>query len=96
MIDFHLLGEILFQPFVFFDILIDELDGQLAVNLDGCFTSLAVVEPRLRPPSDSASVWIDTDQPRYIKALYVNFQFGKGIDKPAAGYGFVIGFFFTA
>ena len=27
VIDFHLLWEILFQPFVFFNILVDELDG---------------------------------------------------------------------
>ena len=96
MIDFHLLGEILFEPFVFFNVLIDELDCQLSVNLNGSFTCLAIVEPGFCPPSDSASVGIDTDQSRYIKALNVYFQFGKGIDKPTAGYGFVIGFFFTA
>ena len=38
MKDFHLLGEILFEPFVFFNIVIDELDSQLTVNLNGSFT----------------------------------------------------------
>jgi len=38
VIDFHLLGEILFEPFVFFNIVIDELDSQLTVNLNGSFT----------------------------------------------------------
>ena len=96
VIDFHLFREIFLQPFVLLDVVVDELDGQISFYLNSCFAFLAVVEPSLRPPSDSASVGIDTDQPRYIKALNVYFQFGKGIDKPTAGYGFVIGFFFTA
>ena len=96
MIDLHLLGEVLLQPFVFFYILIDELYRQLTVDFDGGFTRLAVVEPCLRPPSDAASVGIDTYQSRYVEALDVYLQFGKRVYQAAAGYGFVIGFFFTA
>ena len=96
MIDFHLLWEVLLQPFVFFYILIDELYRQLTVDFDGCFTRLAVVEPRLRPPADTRLVRIDADGPRDVEALDVYFQFGKWVYQAAAGYGFVIGFFFTA
>ena len=96
MIDLHLLGEILFKPFVFFNVLIDELDCQLSVNLNGSFTCLAIVEPGFCPPSDSASVGIDADKSRYVETLDVYLQFGKRIDESATGYCFVIGFFFTA
>ena len=96
MIDFHLLGEILFKPFVFFNVLIDELDCQLSINLNGSFSCLTVVEPGFSPPSDTASVRIDTDKSRYVETLDVYLQFGKWINESATGYCFVIGFFFTA
>ena len=96
MVDFHLLGEILFKPFIFFYVFIDELDCQLTVNLYGGFTCFTIIEPGFSPPSDTASVGIDTDKSRYVKTLYVNLQFGKWIDESATGYCFVIGFFFTA
>jgi hypothetical protein len=96
MIDLHLLRKILFEPFVFFDVVIDELDSQLTVYLNGCFSRLTVVEPCLRPPSDTTLVGINTDESRYIKALYVNLKLGKRIDESTTGYGFVIGFFFNA
>lgn len=96
MIDFHLLGEILFKPFVFFNVFIDELDCQLSVNLNGSFSCLTVVEPGFSPPSDTASVRIDTDKSRDVETLDVYLQFGKWINESATGYCFVIGFFFTA
>ena len=96
MVDFHLLGEILFKPFIFFYVFIDELDCQLTVNLYGGFTCFTIIDPGFSPPSDTASVGIDTDKSRYVKTLYVNLQFGKWIDESATGYCFVIGFFFTA
>ena len=96
MINFHLLGKILFKPFVFFNVLIDELDCQLSVNLDGSFSCLTVVEPGFCPPSDAASVGIYTDKSRYVETLDVYLQFGKRVYQAAADYGFVIGFFFTA
>ena len=92
----HLLGEVCLQPLVLLDDVLDELDSLLAVDLDSPFSFLPAVEPCLRPPSDSASVWIDADQSRNIKTLDVYLQFSKGINKSATGYGFVIGFFFTA
>ena len=96
MIDLHLLGEILFKPFVLFNVLIDEPDCQLAVDFNGSFSCLTVVEPGFCPPSDAASVGIDTHQSRYVETLDVYLQFGKWVYQAAAGYGFVIGFFFTA
>ena len=96
MIDFHLLGKILFKPFVFFNVLIDELDCQLSGNLNGSFTCLAIVEPGFCPPSDAASVGIDADKSWYVETLDVYLQFSKRIDESATGYCFVIGFFFTA
>ena len=92
MIDFHLLGKILFKPFVFFNVFIDELDCQLSVNLNGSFSSLAVIEPGFSPPSDSASVRIDTDKSRDAETLDVYFKFCKRINESATGYCFVIGF----
>ena len=96
MIDLHLLREILFKPFVLFDVLIDELDSQLAVNLYGGFTCFAVIEPCLCPPSYCALVGIDAYQSWNVETLNVYLQFGKGVDKSATGYCFVIDFFFTA
>ena len=95
MIYFHLLGEILFKPFVFFNVLIDELDCQLSINLNGSFSRLTVVEPGFSPPSDTASVRIDTDKSRYVEALNVNLQFCQRINESATGYGSVFSFFFS-
>ena len=92
----HLLREKLLKPFVLIDVLIDELDGQLSVDFDGGLTRLAVVEPCLGPPSDTAPVRIDTHHSWQVETLDVYLQFGQGVDKSAAGYGFVIGFFFAA
>ena len=94
MIDLHLLGEILFKPFVLFNVLIDEPDCQLAVNLNGSFSCLAVVEPGFSPPSDTASVRIDTDESWNIETLDVNLKFCKRINESTTGYCFGIGFFF--
>ena len=96
MIDFHLLGEILFKPFVFFNVLIDELDCQLSINLNGSFSCLTVVEPGFSPPSDTASVRIDTDKSRYVKTLYVDVEFRQRVNDPTARYGFGLDFFFTS
>ena len=96
MIDFHLFRKVFFQPFILVYIVVDELDSQHTVNLNGCLTSLAVVEPCLCPPSYSALVWIDTHKPWYIEALYVNLQFCKRIDESATGYCSVFGFFFSS
>ena len=85
MIDFHLLGEILFKPFVFFNVLIDELDCQLSVNLDGSFSCLTVVEPGFCPPSDAASVGIDADKSRYVETLDVKVKFRQRVDDAARG-----------
>ena len=94
MIDFHLFGEILFEPFVLLYIVIDEFDGQLTVNLNGCLSSLTVVEPGFRPPSDTRTVWIYADKTGNVKALHVEIQLCKGIDQVTVGNRYVFGFFF--
>lgn len=95
VIHFHLLGEILFEPFVLLDIVIDELDGHLTVYLNGCLSSLAVVEPGFRPPSDTRTVWVNADKTGDVKALHVEVQLCKGIDQVTAGNRYVFGFFFS-
>ena len=96
MIDFHLFGEILFKPLVLLDIVIDEMDGQLPVDLHGCFSRLAVVEPCLCPPSDAGTIGIDADYTRNVETLYVDVEFRKWIDQVTAGYRYVFGFFFSS
>ena len=95
VINFHLLREIFFKPFVFFNVIVDELDSELSVYLDGSFSFLGVVEPCLCPPSDSRTVWIDADNSRNVKALNVEVKFCKWIDESATGYCPVLCFFFS-
>lgn len=96
MINFHLLRIVGFKPFVFFNVVIDELYCQLSVYLDGSFSRFTVVEPGFSPPSDSAFVWVNTYHPRDVEALYINIQFGKGVNESALCYGFVFSFFFSS
>lgn len=95
VINFHLLREIFFKPFVFFNVIVDELDSELSVYLDGSFSFLGVVEPCLCPPSDSRTVRIDADNSRNVKALNVEVKFCKWIDESATGYCPVLCFFFS-
>ena len=79
MKDFHLLGEKLFQPLVFLDVIMDELDGQCPCYLYGSFSFLTSVEPGFRPPYDAVPVGIDTDRPLNIEALDVNLKVGQRV-----------------
>ena len=85
----------LFQPLVLFDIIVDELDGQLAVNLNGTFSTLLSIEPCFCPPHDAVFVWIDTDSALYVEALYVDVEIFKRVDDTLAGYGVVKSFFLS-
>lgn len=76
MVHFHLLGEIFFQHGILLNLILNEADSHLPAYLDGCFSFFLVVEPGFGPPSYAATVRIDCDQPRYVKALYVYLQFG--------------------
>ena len=75
VIDFHLFREIFLQPFVFLDVVVDELDGQISFYLNGCFAFLAVVESSLSPPSDSRLVGIDAHKAWNVEALHIDVQF---------------------
>lgn len=87
--------EELFQPLVFFYVVLYELDSQLTVNLNGTFSSLLSVEPCLCPPYDAVFVRIDTDGALYVEALYVNVEILKRVDDALAGYGVVKSFFLS-
>ena len=95
MKDCHLLGEELFQPFVFLDIIMDELDGERPRYLNGSFPFLAPVEPCLRPPYYAVSVRIDADCPLDVEALDVYFKVGQRIEYTLAFYSPVNSFFFS-
>ena len=75
MIHFHLLGEIFFKHGILLNLILNEADCDLSAYLDGCFSLFLIVEPGFGPPSYAATVWIDCNQPRYVKALYVYLQF---------------------
>ena len=75
MIHFHLLREIFFKHGILLNFILNEADCYLSAYLDGCFSLFLVVEPGFGPPSNAATVWIDCNQPRYVKALYVYLQF---------------------
>ena len=76
MIHFHLLGEIFFKHGILLNFILDETDSHLPAYLDGCFSLFLVVEPGFGPPSYAATVRINSDQPWYVKTLYVYLQFG--------------------
>lgn len=92
---FHLMREELFQPFVLGHIVLNELDGQLAVDFDGSFTFLLAVEPCLCPPHDAVLVRIYTDCTLYVETLDVYVEILEGVYYALAGYGVVSSFFFS-
>ncbi len=91
----HLFGEELFKPFVFLDIIMDELDGECSRYLNSSFPFLAPVEPCLRPPYNAVSVWIDTDCPLNVEALDVYLKVGQRVENTLAFYSPVNSFFFS-
>lgn len=95
MVNLHLLREVFFKPFVFFNVIVYKLDGELSVYLDGCFSFLGVVEPCLCPPSDARTVWIDANNSRYVETLNVEVKFCQWINESATGYCPVLCFFFS-
>ena len=91
----HLLGEELFKPFVFLDVIMDELDGECSRYLNCSFPFLSPVEPCLRPPNNAVSVRIDTDCPLDVEALDVYFKVSQRIEYTLAFYSRVNSFFFS-
>ena len=79
-VHFHLLGEILCEPFVLIDVVEDKLDGLLPFYLHRTFSNLVVVEPRLRPPPHSGTVGIDADHSWDVERLNVDVKFGERVD----------------
>lgn len=96
MVNLHLLGKKLFEPCVLFDTVVNEAYRLLPLDLHRRFAFVPVVEPRLRPESDTGPVGIDRNRSGDVETLYVDVQFRQRVDDAAACYGFVIKFFFTA
>ena len=91
----HLLGEELFKPYVFLDVIMDELDGERPRYLNCSFPFLPSVEPCLRPPNNAVSVRIDTDCPLNVEALDVYLKVGQRVENTLAFYSPVNSFFFS-
>ena len=96
MIDRHLLGEILFEPFVAIHIAQYETQGVLKLYLHCRFAYLTVVEPCLREPPDTCLVSIDADKSRYVEALDVYIESSERVDELTIGYCLNLYFFFTS
>lgn len=96
MVDGHLCREILLKPFIIVYEVMDETQGILELYLYGCLACLTVVEPCLGEPSYSGLVAIDTDQSRYVEALYVDVKGCQRIDELIVGDSFRLYFFFTS
>ena len=96
VVNFHLFGIKLFQPYILLDVVVNEAYRLFSLNLHRCFALFPVIEPCFRPPADSGAVGIDGDDPRYVEALDVDVQLRQRVDESAARYSFVMKFFFTS
>lgn len=96
VVHFHLLGEKLFEPCIFFDTVLNEAYRLFPFDFHRGFPFFPVVEPCFRPPADSGAVGIDGDNPRYVETLDVDVQLRQRVDESAARYSFVMKFFFTS
>lgn len=79
MIYLHLLGEVLFKPFILFPLFPDELYCYHTRDKDGTLSDLSVVEPCLDPPLYAVSVRIYGYLACYIKGLDVYVQVFKRV-----------------
>lgn len=79
MIYLHLLWEVFLKHRFLISPVKYELDCCLCLNFDSRFPVLGVVEPSLGPPPQSGSVRIDSKQPGYVEALYLNVEIFKWV-----------------
>ena len=84
VIDLHLLGIMLLQPFVLIHLAVDELHGHTLLNLHRLLTLLLAIKPCLCPPPHTCPVGIDAHHPRYVKTLDIHVQIGKRVDDAVA------------
>lgn len=92
---FHLFGEIFFQPFVLADNIVNELDGEVAVNLYSPLSFLLAVEPCLGPPYNAVLVGIDADGALDIETLDVDVEIFERVDVTLTFYSPVKSFFLS-
>ena len=92
---FHLFGEIFFQPFVLADIIVNELDGEVAVDFDSTLAFLLAVEPCLGPPYNAVLVGIDTDGALDVETLNVYVEIFERVDDTLTFYSPVKSFFLS-
>ena len=95
VVDLHLFWEVFFQPLILVYPIHDEEEGALTGDLHAGLPVFPVVEPGLRPPTDTCLVGIDADDSRDIETLDYDVQVLQWIDDAAVRYGLVIGFFFN-
>ena len=67
VVGFHLAWEILLEPVVLLDEIVDEFYGQLPLDFDCRLPLLGVVEPCLGEPSHSEAVGVDAYCPWNVK-----------------------------
>jgi hypothetical protein len=92
---FHLFGEIFFQPFVLADNIVNELDGEVAVDFDSTLAFLLAVEPCLGPPYNAVLVGIDTDGALDVETLNVYVEIFERVDDTLTFYSPVKSFFLS-
>lgn len=95
MENFHLTREELLQPLILGYNIMDELDSQLSVDLDGSFPFFLTIEPCFCPPNDAVLVGIYAYRSLYVETLNVNIQILKRVYKALAVYCVVSSFFFS-
>lgn len=95
MKNFHLTWEKLLQPLILGYDIMNELDGQLSVDLDSSFSLLFTIEPCFRPPDNTILVRVDAHSSLYVETLNINVQVLKRVYKALAAYCVVSSFFFS-
>ena len=92
---FHLFGEIFFQPFVLADSIVNELDGEVAVDFDCPLAFLLAIEPCLGPPYNAVLVGIDADGTLDVETLDVDVEILERVNDTLTFYSSVKSFFLS-
>ena len=92
---FHLFGKIFFQPFVLADSIVNELDGEVAVDLDCPLALLLAVEPCFGPPYYAVLVGIDADCALDVETLDVDVEILERVNDTLTFYSPVKSFFLS-
>ena len=80
MVNLHLSGEILLQPFVLNNVVIDKRYCLEPCNLHCRLAFLLVVKPSLSPPVYAELVRVDADFSGDVESLNIYVKVGEGVD----------------